>query len=75
MPSSVIRHHSYDINARELTIIFTSGRRYIYMNVPGDLYMAFRNAVSLGSFFNQHIRDHYRYREVPSASQAAVITR
>ena len=65
MPSTVIRSHSYDPQAGELTITFVTGRRYVYDDVPQDVADAFKAAFSRGTFFNQHIRDRYRYREIP----------
>ena len=64
MPSTVIRHYSYDPDARELKITFVTGRRYVYDDVPQDVVDAFKAAFSRGTFFNQHIRDQYRYREI-----------
>ena len=64
MPSTVIRSHSYDPQTSELTITFVTGRRYVYGDVPQDIYGAFKAAFSRGTFFNRHIRDHYGYREI-----------
>ena len=64
MPSTVIRSHSYDPQASELTITFVTGRRYVYDDVPQDVADAFKAAFSRGTFFNQHIRDHYGYHEI-----------
>jgi hypothetical protein len=64
MPSTVIRSHSYDRETSELTITFVTGRRYVYDDVPRDVYGAFKAAFSRGTFFNRHIRDHYGYREI-----------
>ncbi len=64
MPSTVIRSHSYDPQTSELTIAFVTGRRYVYDNVPQDVADAFKAAFSRGIFFNRHIRDTYRYREI-----------
>jgi hypothetical protein len=64
MPSSVIRSHSYDPATSTLTITFITGRRYVYDNVPQDVYDSFKAAFSLGTFFNHHIRDRYGYREI-----------
>lgn len=64
MPSTVIRSHSYDPKASELTITFVTGRRYVYGDVPQHVYGAFKAAFSRGTFFNRHIRDHFRYREI-----------
>jgi hypothetical protein len=64
MPSTVIRSHSYDPATRTLTITFVTGRRYVYDDVPRDVYDAFKAASSRGTFFNRHIRDHYGYCEI-----------
>jgi hypothetical protein len=45
-------------------VTFTTGRRYIYFDVPAAVYLRFRHADSHGSYFNHHIRDHYDFREL-----------
>ncbi|HEY0441234.1 MAG TPA: KTSC domain-containing protein [Xanthobacteraceae bacterium] len=67
MPSSVIRGFEYDPGKRQLQITFVSGRVYAYEGVPPRTYAAFAAAPSKGSFFNHHIRDHYRFREIKRA--------
>jgi hypothetical protein len=64
MPSTVIRHFRYDPTERELYVTFVSGRRYVYKDVPPDVFDAFRGAFSKGTFFNREIRDGYACREV-----------
>jgi KTSC domain len=64
MPSTAIRSHSYDSETSDLTITFVTGRRYVYDDVPQQVYDAFKAASSRGTFFNRHIRDHYGYREI-----------
>ena len=64
MPSTVIRRFDYRPKARELEILFTTGRRYVYSDVPEDEAERFRVASSKGTYFNRHIRDHYSYREL-----------
>ncbi len=66
MPSTAIRSLAYDAFTRELWVMFTTGRRYVYSEVPPDVYRAFFSATSRGTFFNQEIRDHYPYRELSS---------
>ena len=63
MPSSVIREFVYDAASRELLVLFVTGRRYLYSNVPQAEVDAFRTATSKGRYFKRRIRDHYRYRE------------
>jgi predicted nucleic acid-binding protein len=64
MPSSVIRKYRYDPAARELEVLFTTGRRYVYRDVPQEEVDAFRAAFSKGRYFNAHIRDAYDYAEL-----------
>lgn len=68
MPSTAIRHFAYDAERRELLVIFTSGRRYLYADVPPDLVTAFGTAPSRGAFFNQWIRERFAYRELAGSS-------
>lgn len=64
MPSSAIRTFIYDAAERRLLVIFTTGRKYIYEDVPPEVHAAFQAAPSKGQFFNAEIRDRYRYHEV-----------
>lgn len=67
MPSTVIRRFDYDAAARELLVEFVTGRRYVYAGVPEDEAAAFRAAFAKGRYFNTHIRDKYRCREIEGA--------
>jgi hypothetical protein len=64
MPSTVIRRFDYASERRELIIEFTTGRRYIYRDVPEDEVKAMRAAFAKGRYFNAHIRDRYQCREI-----------
>ncbi|HTU67160.1 MAG TPA: KTSC domain-containing protein [Steroidobacteraceae bacterium] len=64
MPSSVIRSYAYDPVDHHLDVIFVSGRRYRYHEVPEEEYGRMRRAFSKGSFFNRNIRDQYRFTEL-----------
>ena len=64
MPSSVIYRFAYKPETAELDVIFTTGRRYIYADVPKEVADEFRSAFSKGVFFNRYLRDRYDYREV-----------
>ena len=64
MPSSVIRAAYYDPDRQELDIVFTTGRRYLYRDVPPDAADRFRAAFSKGRHFNARIRDNYAFTEV-----------
>jgi KTSC domain len=64
MPSTAIRNLFYVPAKRELRVTFVSGRRYVYADVPADVFDAFKTAESRGAFFNLEIRDRYEFREV-----------
>lgn len=64
MPSTVIRRFVYDQSAGNLWVEFTTGRRYVYADVPNEVAEAFRGAFSKGVYFNTRIRDHFQYREI-----------
>lgn len=64
MPSSVIRRFAYCPDSAELWVEFTSGRRYVYSDVPTEVADTFRAAFSKGIYFNTRIRDQFPYREV-----------
>ena len=67
MPSTVIRKFDYRPNERELIVHFVSGRRYVYLDVPESEVEAMRSAFSKGRHFNLHIRDRYRFRDLPES--------
>ena len=71
MPSSVIRSYRYDSASQELLIVFVSGRRYVYSDVPPEKFAAFQRATSRGSFFNREIRDHHPFREIHAHDEHA----
>jgi lysyl-tRNA synthetase class 2 len=61
MPSSVIRAFFYDASARRLKVVFTTGRRYSYLDVPPAVAEGMQAAPSKGEYFNAHIRDHFAF--------------
>lgn len=66
MPSSVIRAHAYDAQARCLRITFVSGAVYDYWEVPPEVAKGLAEAGSRGRFFSR-CRDRYPYRRVIEA--------
>ena len=64
MPSTVIRSFDFSPERRELTVEFVIGRRYVYLDVPEAEAQALRGAFAKGRYFNAHIRDRYRFREI-----------
>ena len=71
MPSTVIRKFGYDPATCELHVEFTTGRRYVYLDVPQEIADAFRSAFAKGIFFNRHVRNRYVCREITREAHAA----
>ena len=44
-----------------MDVVFTSGARYVYHDVPEDTYRSMKRAFSKGKYFNVNIRDNYRH--------------
>jgi hypothetical protein len=70
MPSSVIRRFVYDQTESRLWVEFTTGRKYVYSDVPADVAEAFRGAFAKGIYFNTRIRDRFPFRELVQEGHA-----
>ncbi|NTE01222.1 KTSC domain-containing protein [Agrobacterium tumefaciens] len=64
MPSSVINSFSYHAESKILTIIFVSGYKYHYINVPQTVFNSFKSATSKGRYFNERIKNKFRFKKV-----------
>jgi hypothetical protein len=67
MPSTVIRSIAYRPEQRELDVVFITGRRYLFHDVPPEAAEAFRAARSKGRHFNSRIRGRYLFSEAAPA--------
>jgi hypothetical protein len=75
MPSTVIKRFSYDAERGDLDVLFVTGRRYLYHEVPPEIAVAMRSAFAKGEFFNAEIRDRYRFTRLePSAVKVRKVT-
>ena len=64
VPSTVIKGAWYLPQRRQLDLLFTSGRRYVYSNVPMAVARGFAEAESKGRFYNKEVRNRFPCREV-----------
>lgn len=64
MPSAVIRRFDYLPERRELLVEFTTGRRYLYFDVPEEAAQALSSSFAKGVHFNRHIRGRFACREL-----------
>ena len=61
---SAIHSAWYLPNRRSLDLMFGSGRRYRYANVPAHVAHRFAEAASKGRFYNSEIRNKYACTEL-----------
>ncbi|MES2904700.1 MAG: KTSC domain-containing protein [Pseudomonadota bacterium] len=59
MTHPAIRAAWYQSNRRQLDLMFGSGRRYRYSNVPAEVAEQFARSLSKGRFYNGEIRGRY----------------
>ena len=64
LDSAALASVFYDGTRWLLRATFRGSRTYIYEDVPPEKYAALMAAPSRGAWFNAHIRDCYRFREV-----------
>ena len=69
--STVIRGAWYLPRKRQLDLLFTSGRRYVYSEVPMAVDSGFAEAESKGRFYNLQIRNRFPCREVGRVERRA----
>lgn len=69
IPSTSISRAEYDPATAVFSLWFlASGRRYDYEGVPQEIYEAYKQAFAKGRFFNENIRNKFRYRLFVEAS-------
>ncbi|MBU1377267.1 MAG: KTSC domain-containing protein [Alphaproteobacteria bacterium] len=64
--SAAIQAIDYDEVHDKLFVRFSSGERYLYVGVPGEVCRSFLDADSKGRFFQAEIRDQYPYNRLES---------
>lgn len=70
MPSTVIRRFVYDETECQLWVELTTGRRYVYSDVPHEIAETLRHAFAKGVYFNTRIRNHFPHRDVTHQEEA-----
>ncbi|RYE58697.1 MAG: KTSC domain-containing protein [Sphingobacteriales bacterium] len=60
MPSSVVSTINYDVEKQILYVVFVSGDRYAYKEVPEKVYKDFKASISKGTFLNRIIKRFFQ---------------
>jgi hypothetical protein len=62
--SEMLEYVGYDGKQKILEVVFNSGERYQYFDVPASVYDELMSAESIGQYMHRHIIGHYDYRRV-----------
>lgn len=62
--SSAIAEIGYNLEKKELNVMFNSGSKYVYKDVPEDTFKQFINSESKGQFFIENIKYNYSYEKL-----------
>jgi hypothetical protein len=62
--SSMVYAIGYTNSAKELKVVFNTGKIWIYQDVPKKIYQDLLNASSIGSFMINNIIDCYREERI-----------
>lgn len=61
--SSNIKKTEYDTETKNLLVEFNNGLKYLYEEVPHQIYTKFRMSESQGKFFNSSISKVFKYKK------------
>lgn len=54
----------YREDQKELEVLFTSGGRYIYLEVPKEIWDRAIQAESIGKFLNTEVKGKFLYKKI-----------
>jgi hypothetical protein len=66
--STTLSRAGYSRGDAILELVFRSGEVYRYFDVPVEIYEGLLRADSKGGYFNDHIRNMFRYQHVGNRS-------
>ena len=73
LESTLLASILYDPLRRHLEVVFRSGERYLYFQVPLHCYQQLLEADSKGAYFNHNIRNHFPFQHLSDPSQPVVL--
>ena len=58
--STMLQNVTYCTDTSEM-VVYINSKKYVYVNVPREVFDKFKHAESLGKFFNEYIRGNYGF--------------
>ena len=62
--SEMLQYVGYDAKQKVLEVVFNSGERYQYFDVPVSVYEDLMSADSIGQYMHRQIIGHYDYQRI-----------
>lgn len=62
--SEMLQYVGYNAKQKILEVVFNSGERYQYFEVPASVYDELMSADSIGQYMHRHIIGHYDYQRI-----------
>lgn len=73
LQSKTLASALYHPRKRQLELMFCSGKRYLYFQVPSQCYQELLRADSKGGYFNRNIRNRFPFQDLSTASAPLVL--
>ena len=68
LKSEFLEQAEYYPATRVLTLHFTDGSIYTYQDIPRSVFTELRDTNSAGDYFNQHVRNEFKYRRLKAGT-------
>jgi len=62
--SEMLKLVGYDAHTQLLEVVFNTGDKYRYLEVPAAEYEGLMSADSIGQYMHKHIIDHYDFERI-----------
>lgn len=62
--SQLLKAIGYDANSRTLEVQFRNGGKFQFFSVPAFVYNQLLQAESKGSYFENRVRPHFKFRRL-----------
>jgi hypothetical protein len=60
----MLQYVGYNAKQKILEVVFNSGERYQYFDVPASVYDELMSAESIGQYMHRHIIGYYDYQRL-----------
>lgn len=62
--SSQVKQIDYKLEEKILEVIFLTGKKYQYLDVPIEVWNAAKYTGSIGKFLNSEVKPKFKYKQI-----------